>query len=229
MFATVTNPIGNYNVEPEGITFNIDVFENDGISYATFLEAFYAGSVPSETLKFFNPQTTSITEQNKIDVLKNILILNSGGRTTLPVLPRKVINNGSSRTEYNIFGYITDVISTVSGKDYDMWSVDSQLSLSKTMSRYNYFYDLTVNVNPLLTTNSLTKTELEKVVNGAIYAKSIETGSTYPTPVTGTTYPVLLNIGVTFSATIGGTNPLPAKTQFLYKILVTDFPYSTAQ
>lgn len=230
-FATLTTSLGTIDNEEKGTTYDIDVFENDidAITYDDFKNAFYNNN--AENLSIFNHATapTNMSQTLK-DKLKNLLYLNSGGKGVvgdINYLPRKVINDKDtgSRNEFIILSYIIKDIITASNRDYDQWTTDSQISLSQKMTKFNYFSDFIIG-GALSNTiaNSLTKTELEKIINTSLYLKSIQTGSS--APETGDTFNVSLNIGVIFTSTVTGATST-TKTQFLYKILIKDFPYSS--
>lgn len=215
-FATLSTSLGTIDNEDTSTTYDIDVFENDvdAITYDTFLNAFYHDD--SEPLNILNH-----TDANATNELKNLLYLNSGGTSALP---RKVINDATlgGKTEYIILSYIIRDIIAASGREYDQWTTDSQISLSRQMTAFNYFSDLKTQGPIQVTSNSLTKTELEKIINSALYLKSLQ--DKVPL-VTGEKCTVSLNIGVIFTFTIAGDSTV-TRTQFLYRILVKDFEYS---
>jgi hypothetical protein len=244
IFAKVDNDLGNINIViPETkIAYIINPIR---ITTDLFRKAFFYSSTGpnniSENLTYFNPTTIPdwLSEENVIR-LKNILNLSSGGGTipavpvdgvTPEILPRKTITVNNTATDFIIGSFIVDDIVNASDKDYDTWSYDSQLNLSKKLATITYIYDFPISPT---TTNSLTWSELVDSTNALISKYKIENSSDIQA---GQPFPVNLNFVVTFKSVVGATDQRPnpdevtsttVVTTLLYQFKITDWIYGGA-
>jgi len=233
-FARVTANLGNFDVViPD--TVKIYVIDPYDISLNYFKMAFYAAN--SDNLKYFNPTDTLITNAKDISILKNLLFLNSGGGTfnagtaNEVTLPKKTITfNGGTPEDFIIFSFVIKDIADKSGFDYETWSIDSQIDISRKLAEKSYIYEFPIiTTGQTANTNALTYIELEKVVNIAIYKYANENSLSLPSQ--GDIYTVNLNFAVNFKALIGvgSTTPEETVTQVLFQYRINDWTFSALQ
>lgn len=233
-FAMVTNFLGNFDVViPD--TVKIYIVDPYDITLDYFKMAFYAAN--SNNLKYFNPTDTLITNSRDIAILKNLLFLNSGGGTfnagtpNEVTLPKKTITfNGGAPEDFIIFSFVVKDIADKSGFEYETWSIDSQIDISRKLAEKSYIYEFPiVTTGTSANTNALTYSELEKVVNIAIYKYANENSLALPSQ--GDIYTVNLNFAVNFKALIGVGSATPEETvtQVLFQYRITDWEFSALQ
>lgn len=232
IFGRVNNDLGNFDVViPD--TVKIYIIDPYDVSLNYFKMAFYATNAE---LKYFNP-TNTLANAKEIAILKNLLFLNSGGGTFNAgtaneiTLPKKTITfNGGTPEEFILFSFVIKDIADKSGFDYETWSIDSQIDISRKLSEKSYIYDF-----PIITsgstanTNALTYQELEKIVNIAIYKYANENSMALPSQ--GDLYTVNLNFVINFKALIGvgSSTPEETVTQVLFQYRVRDWEFSALQ
>lgn len=234
-FARVDASLGKFDLSPPG-TIRIYIINPIDTPYNYFRQAFYNNN--SQNLTYFQPnQTTNLRDTA---ILKNLLFLNSGGGTYTDSsgtieLPSKTISFGAgvAGEEFIVNTFIIQDIEDLSDFTYDLWSVDSQINISKELAKNSYIY----NFNNLLntsSTNSLTWNELEKTVNATIY-KYYNSKQLTP-PVNNDEIEVVLNFVITFKAIVNTdvgvddpTNNLETNTQVLYQYKIMNWPYKSIE
>jgi hypothetical protein len=213
-------------IPADPVIYHVDPVETTELDFRRSFYALGANGVFSNTLSYFDPTTTTITDIKIINTLKNLLSLGPGGiddgsGNQLPI--KQITINGVTKP-FDLLKIITDEIVAASEQPYNTWSTSSQINLNRKIAQVSSLSSI---VTTTLNTNALTWTELERIAHLTLFNYLTEK------PNDGEQYEINFNFVIVFTYTVNTTGDSittkvsTLKTEIMLQFKVKNWTYKT--